>query len=286
MDAFYAIMNCHKIRMGDLMTMNDPTELELRNVDWAKEINNAYENNYFDFDYVINDKKCKMDDFLFILRFFNTFLQNGKYNDLYFALCMSKKGDDLNQWRVYGDNGNGVCIGFDERQIIKFKDNNQNFEYKEMEYIDIKLNKSVEKVAESILFKIKDLYLNKKQKELKLYSFNIQQDIEQFILSYKDINYAQESETRLIYKFHTDKVLVNNQIETLSEDIKNLKTYKCNNIIKVTKELDINDLGIKSITFGPLNTTPIQNIIIFLAQNNIKIDRKQLLHSEIPYRII
>lgn len=287
MDSFYEIIRSKKIRLGDLTTMNDPTELGLRNVHWANEIFNAYKKNYFEFNYTVNGMNCGMKEYLQLLSLQNTIFQNGRYNDLYFALCMSKKGDDLNQWRVYGDNGKGVCIGFKEDKIIEFKDNNPNFDYKDMEYIDIHLKKIVEKIAESILFKIKDLYENNKQDELLQFSYNIFPDIEQFILSYKDKTYEQESETRLIYKYHTDKVLVNNPIEKLlDDDIINLKTYKSHNIIKVAKELEIDKLGITSITLGPINYTPIQNLIIFLVQNGVVIDRKQIFHSEIPYRII
>lgn len=38
--------------------------------------------------------------------------------DVYCA-CFSAKGDDLSQWRGYGDNGAGVCLGFDLSEIQK-----------------------------------------------------------------------------------------------------------------------------------------------------------------------
>jgi hypothetical protein len=29
-----------------------------------------------------------------------------------YAFCLSKREDDLNQWRLYGDDGKGICLGF------------------------------------------------------------------------------------------------------------------------------------------------------------------------------
>lgn len=284
-DSFYNIIRSKKFRLGDLTTMNDPTELGLRNVNWADEIFNAYKKNYFDFTYTVNGVKCGMKEYLKILKLQSALSANGKYSDLYFALCMSKKVDDLNQWRVYGDNGKGVCIGFNEDKIVDYQDSHKGFMYKEMEYIDFSL--ITEKIAESILFKIEDLYLANKQEELQNFSGEITVDLEKFILSYKDKTYEDEAETRLVYKYHTNKILVNNTIETLHNDeIIKLTTYNSNNIIKVAKELQIDDLGITSITLGPLNMTSFQNLLIFLAQNGIFLDRKQIYHSELPFRII
>lgn len=38
-------------------------------------------------------------------------------NHLLFATSFSKEGDNLSQWRCYGDRGRGVCLGFDEALI-------------------------------------------------------------------------------------------------------------------------------------------------------------------------
>ncbi len=36
-----------------------------------------------------------------------------------YAICLSEKGDDLSQWRGYGDNGHGIAIGFDKKYFSR-----------------------------------------------------------------------------------------------------------------------------------------------------------------------
>ena len=58
------------------------------------------------------------------------------------ARCFTTKKDDLSMWRAYGDDGKGVCIGFNVEALKKSINNKKiqgkNIELKKIIYIDKK----------------------------------------------------------------------------------------------------------------------------------------------------
>jgi hypothetical protein len=48
----------------------------------------------------------------------NRWIQSGEFEHVYCA-CFSRDGDELGQWRAYGDDGCGVAIGFDKEELLK-----------------------------------------------------------------------------------------------------------------------------------------------------------------------
>lgn len=50
-----------------------------------------------------------------IIRSLLSMFDEGNFKDAFdcYLACFSRKGDDLNQWRLYGDDGHGYAIGFD-----------------------------------------------------------------------------------------------------------------------------------------------------------------------------
>lgn len=268
MESFIKIIESKKIRLGNVMQMNDPTELALRSLDWTEIIYTQYEQDPFDFLFYSNGAKLNMRQYLDLLRC----RQGNLKSDSYFAFCMSTLNNDLNQWRVYGDDGRGVCLGFDISPIADLVENNPDFFYVELEYDDLKRLPNL--IAQTILCKIRDRYLMEDFVGLKNVIENFTSDIEFFILRYKHIAYKAESEARLIYKTHTNNLTLMNDI-VVENGKYNVNTYK---------EIDLSDLKINTITIGPTNSTPLENILLFLNCNGFKIGANQIIRSDIPYR--
>ena len=63
------------------------------------------------------------------------------------AICFSREGDLLSQWRGYGDNGKGVAIGFDRSVLERFFRQGRHLKLEEVIYceaIDAEIKKIVE----------------------------------------------------------------------------------------------------------------------------------------------
>ncbi|MDE7395269.1 MAG: DUF2971 domain-containing protein [Clostridiales bacterium] len=273
MDAFIKIIESKKLRLGNVIQMNDPTELSLRSINWIELIYNHYKKAPFKFKFLYDNKEFNMAQYLNLMNYHQDTIRT----DSFFVFCMSTLSDDLNQWRVYGDNGNGVCLGFDVANIFDLIEHDSNFTYNELEYED--LQSIADFATDSMLCKIEDYYRAGDNNGLHKFIENFYSDLEFFVLRYKHPAYKAESEARLIYKKHniqkdtaifqkTDDIII-------CTDFSDIKTYK---------EISLSDMKIKNITFGPTNRVPIDNILLFLHANNIEIDSNQIYYSNIPYR--
>lgn len=76
------ILKSNKLRFSGVAGLNDAKEMRSKSDVFGKKIKNPF-----------SDYRMK--------------IINNRY-----VFCMSKRGDDLNQWRLYGDDGKGICLGF------------------------------------------------------------------------------------------------------------------------------------------------------------------------------
>lgn len=272
MESFIKVIKSKKLRLGNVLQMNDPTELPLRSLNWIELIYKQYKKEPFEFKFYHNKKEFDMKQYLDLMSYHQDIIKT----DSFFAFCMSTLADDLNQWRVYGANGNGVCLGFDVNDIFNLIEKDSNFTYSELEYED--LQRISELAISSILNKIRDRYLAGENEKLYYMLNNFYSDLEFFILRYKHPAYKAESEGRLIYRKHNiqtnNTFIVDDDILVENNDL-GIKTYK---------EIALSDMRIKSITFGPTNKAPLDNIMLFLNKNGISIEPNQIRYSSIPYR--
>ncbi|WDE11752.1 DUF2971 domain-containing protein [Thalassomonas haliotis] len=96
--SFIEIINGGAIWFSDLFKMNDPDELS-RNLAICRVIANEIVSNKENFEEILNITEV------------------GEMR--VFSCSFSKKGDDLDQWRSYADDGEGFCIGFERRSLQK-----------------------------------------------------------------------------------------------------------------------------------------------------------------------
>jgi hypothetical protein len=94
LDGLLNILTYKTLRFGHVNMMNDPTELKIGEMFVYDFLRKRYKTNHFDHKTITNvvSSHCNRDTYIF---------------------CMSDVDEDLNQWRVYGDNGSGVQISID-----------------------------------------------------------------------------------------------------------------------------------------------------------------------------
>jgi len=81
-DSLINIIKSNKLKFSGVAGFNDANELRSKSTIFGKSLKNPYNKNRMN---IINNR---------------------------FVFCLSKRQDDLNQWRLYGNDGKGVCLGF------------------------------------------------------------------------------------------------------------------------------------------------------------------------------
>lgn len=168
-----------------------------------------------------------------------------------FIFSLTDRYDNLNQWRLYGADGTGVCLGLDLSGIPDDK----NLRFGTILY------------GETIATALSRIRKRIKEETHKNFDFRGYQTWGYFI---KDTDYAEESEYRLIY-YDNDEACLNQE------------NWRVNNYGAFYPYLDLNmeDLNIKieTILFGPkfreghLNRAMIQNYISrYYLRDNINIE--------------
>ena len=107
LDKFYNIIKNNSIWLSDLTDTNDSKELI-----WVKEAAERVVTPY------IQEKIQPGDtDEFYRHEYVKAFLNLVGRQVFCWGFCLSEKDDNLGQWRGYGDDGTGVCIGFDFKAL-------------------------------------------------------------------------------------------------------------------------------------------------------------------------
>jgi len=260
LEALLGILENDHFRLSNVYYMNDPEELNYGLNLFSKIYNKNFKNDFEKIKYIqINN--------------------DYKYSNV-FALSLTSSFDSLPQWRMYGNNGYGICLGIDltkiedkPRQVIYSEEKqeeviNQFFKY----YIEITKN-NLKEIKE---FKLEESY------------YNFFTSLSQYYSSLlKNKTYSSEDEYRVT--IIPDLFSDTNSIE------KAMKFRISNNIVIPYIEsncgkLAINSKKIKKIIIGPkidfeLNEYSLKE---FLNKNN-KLDifnkfNIDILKSEIKMR--
>lgn len=101
LNGLFSILSYQTLRFGNVNMMNDPNELEIGKSFLICYLKDRYQTNHFDrktIDSLVNTAG-KTDSYIF---------------------CMSDESEDLNQWRVYADNGQGVQLSINTDNLNKY----------------------------------------------------------------------------------------------------------------------------------------------------------------------
>lgn len=261
MDALLKIFSSGKIRLYDLSTMNDPSELSLFKQNWSE----AFERYFVKYP-AEESNKSYIENTLF--RNFD-----GSQQDTMFAICFSQNGDDLNQWRLYGDNGNGVYIAFDREKLLKKYD---KYYLDDIEYFD-----DVSELCEKLISE--EIGYLKRDDMTAYHSFVAQNNNWH---KYKYVDYATEKESRLTYVLRSSYVICNNTITKLINalDFKDVMFDAKNGIVRRYIELDLDSSCIDHICIGPLNNTTYATMKLLCAK--FSIDIEDVYISNKHYRVV
>lgn len=282
LESFYNIIQTKTIRLYDLREMNDISELSLENVEWIRLLCEEYRKHPFDFYYETKDNLTHdFYEYIFDEYFKHEMNPNSRHNTYYFAFCMTKLCNDLNQWRLYGDNCKGICLAFNKDTLKK-----TGFDLVNIEYVDI--DNMVSTIISDVLSKTKNASYNKDNRELEKFRFDLLGKIKSEFYKYKNNAYSNEKEIRLVKTIKTRTFAINCNTDYIMQN-----DYDIFNEIKFTIknkrlvgycDVNIDDLGLEEIILGPLNETTKASIMLFLAKNGINIKNDCIFKSTIPYR--
>ena len=123
LQTFYSIIKNKSIWLSDLRKTNDSKELiwlnEVVNEIFAPEVKKEIEELSKKKESEGAEKREEYEGKIFGWKFVRNFLN--VYKDFSgsscWGFCLSEKGDDLGQWRGYGDDGAGISIGFNRNKL-------------------------------------------------------------------------------------------------------------------------------------------------------------------------
>jgi len=253
--SFLSIVKSKSLWISDLLKMNDPNEL-IQNATIAKKTyNSIFDLKRFDFD-----------------------ISNISKSDIKVLSCsFSKKGDDLNQWRSYSDDGTGICIGFNKSKLKEV--NNISLLYDGslgIESVRYDLNELTEQYN-SLWRQVAQKYgvhkLTSVQKE------NITAILWRNSATFKNEYYQDEEEIRIFKKISLNKSSV------LFDESIDFRVGKYGLTAYSTLDL-IGDKTspINTIILGPKCPSSIEDVYQLLNLNGIRISKSQIIHSSGSYR--
>lgn len=253
--------------------------------------------------------KQKTDDEL--KGWINSFINNQDYRrelrehlkkDPIYISCFTRKHDDLNQWRAYGDNGYGVCLHFDFNMLLG-DSGSDDFYMDDVIYLhdgskvseNIKLDKWIDEL-ETIEEMFKRFYdsleANTSDFSAILQSNTIPYYIKRRIRFYKNITFKEEEEFRQVCLNENEKYQKKIRVrkEYLVPYIELPLRKSISKRIKGRLTEEWGDSSLVGITIGPavkdFNKAERSFKLFFEEfdkENKTKYSQIPLLRSEIPY---
>lgn len=278
MDTFTRIVQGKKIFMNDISTMNDPAEMIVHKINISNLLLQLYKKDGFEFKYYDYDFKHYVEDINMeiCMTQYNTFAK------IFFAVCFSKDNNNLNMWRLYGDNGKGVALTFNYKELEDFIKDKKTMTLEDIIYLDT-IKDIILEISKKVFSEIKNLSLKNDEEALKCYKLNIIREINNLSFRYKTRDYKDEVETRLVDIKYCNQIICNCDIKDL--DLNNYSDVNIrlrNNELIMYKEFNLEQIKPEYITLGPCNSQNITALKVFLAKNNF--DVKNIYKSQIPYR--
>jgi hypothetical protein len=183
-ESFYGIITSKNIRLSNCLYSNDPNENRISKNLLISISQNSDDENIRNFAIKALEYKFEIfDDF-------------GSY-----IFCLSEKSDDLNQWRIYGDNGFGYMVGLRTEYFLDNKywsllDDNVVFPFIDKIYLckciyDCKIQRNIiEMWIKSFLM---ESTISEEQRIL-----NFKNVLQFYSAIFKHDSYSEEKEWRLI----------------------------------------------------------------------------------------
>jgi len=272
-DTIYNILKSKNLRACDLRKLNDKNEHKI----WFDIFDQVYLN-------VINKEDSK--DYLEFIDILKEKVNNYKKYECY-VTCLTNERDLLSQWRAYGDDGKGICIGFNISKLLSdlYKNNDENNEFRLLHgHLEYDYSKVYKDVYTKILDLVRDFnisgltcleYLNQVDK-VKLIDSECQR-IFMRLQDLKESSFFEEKEYRLFW------------MENADAKLKEVKSFQRNRAYVPFVELFFGNelLPIEEIIIGPSildKSYALENVTDALKHNGYDVSQIKLSNSKIPYR--
>jgi hypothetical protein len=214
----------------------------------------------------------------FAQKFFEQSLKKIKMTANFFICCFSKNGDELGQWRAYGDDGHGYALGFHGDLLDKsfisddaIHNSSIKISYNE-ELLDAR-----QKGSTNILYN----YLSRKIKKLLTLDDWIEHVMNALMISllHKHWGYTNEDEYRFLQIFPIDKTPSNLKYRL------RINKKRDHNLVSYREFLWDRKL-LKEIIIGPASNPENAKTFVekCLAAYGYNLSDIKIRMSEIPYR--
>ena len=221
---------------------------------------------------VINQKKLNIPDDH--LKKLNEFMENKTNKGITYISCFTELRDSLSQWWGYGDNGNGICLVIDPKNLeIEYNLSSQPIESCLLFHNVIYSKEEQEKLIEEML-KFAFAYSDNSDNN-EYFILLLKELIDIFAPIFKVNEFKDEKEWRIIYLTMIDSRTDFGFIPTHN----NLKLY-FPLIIDEAKFIN----SVKGVILGPKNIIPHPYTEISILLKRYGFENTKIEKSNIPYR--
>jgi hypothetical protein len=264
-DTFLSICNGKKLRFSDMHSMNDFLEGE-----WGykifKQVCHA----------LVSENKVSLD----FMKEVDLILHDASIHHLKLICCLSTNEDVLSQWRAYSNDGNGYCLGFSAKELLKMPITILKVLYNKLEQYEN---------IETILQTLYKIYQENKEHEnfIKLcYQLSVS------LSRFKNPAFKEEAEIRLIHIAQLDlseednpKYIFDNGYSN-KEPVNYKINYRMNGSIPtafIDFDFFINEVNpIKKVFLGPKNIANPNGV--FITMNTLGLKGSEIKKSKASYR--
>ncbi|MGN1031755.1 MAG: DUF2971 domain-containing protein [Butyricicoccaceae bacterium] len=301
-ETFYNIVLHHTLRLSDIEKSNDFMEKKWAIQQCLHHIKNHIEQPEFTGDRELGYELLKQLGIHF-----------KQFNTMILACCFSSERDLLSQWRGYGENGRGVCIGFDARAMFHnaFERADSYFRFSsahhqlpiELFFHNIKY--TTDEIEENILALFHSYLTTEIQSDsLSDTALDLVKMIYPALPFFKMRSFSEEREWRCVYypNLPAPPYSFEHFTETRFRNIlsgqrreRNLDAFRlldlkyrlrADNLVPY-RDLDFGSLPVpflKSVTIGPKSPLDRETVKLFLELNNISVPFDEIYKSEASYR--
>lgn len=310
-NTFLAIIQNKCIRLSDLNRTNDYMEKR-----WATKLigdvlKGELENSEIKID--LTEDYLYEDGISNHLQYYNKEIKRVLYDNRPILItCFSEEKDSLSQWRAYGQDGEGVSIGFNYKQIKDLKNHCKNISVEKVMYKENIQKEKLSKLVQAAILYMQKKFENDSVRRSNDFDEYFTEEFDAFcevLIGYlekisciiKNPAFSEEKEIRIIY----DPQLYNHNATgemTLEESKKyfeqeeEIKKYRIspikynfrNNQLVASCDIDftklIEEQVINEIIIGPKSKLTENDIYYFLLSNGYNSNSIKISHTEATYR--
>ena len=308
-ETMYKIIKNKQLWMSDISRSNDYSEMQIFRDSIFFEVERAYKESPFKFDYKNAKGISAIEKLLHDVDNVISFMQkDGSFTS--FVVCFSEKEDLLSQWRGYANNGYGCSLGFSVKELKEYCNNNGDLiDINKVEYVNREqCDLIVKDKAKEILTAIKgqknviinlfpSVKSNNEKIDILLNAFMVSIFVSFFYdsLKYKWDTFKEEREWRLYFKEINKEENLFDEIESVPEWQKlnkewmvlnhKIDFYVRQDCLVPYFPLELTELSkkpIKSIMLGPKNINYEKDINLLFKKMNL--GKPNIKYSKISYR--